>query len=76
MDEIRVEGVRFAEAREAVTHARMYGADAIRFAGRILVVEREEAVRLERENFAFAYLCEFKGRIVTVPANQGDADEA
>jgi len=74
METIRVEGTQFTKARDAVDHARMYGADAILFAGKILVVEKEESARLERERFAFAYLCEHKGRIVTVPVNEEMSD--
>ena len=45
------------------------GGKAIRMAGRNLVASEPDAQFLTALGAEFAYLCEHKGRIVTVPVN-------
>jgi hypothetical protein len=56
-------------AREAVSRAAATGGEAIILDGRKLVVSPEDAEKLEIAGVYFAYLCEHRGRIMTVPVN-------
>ena len=56
-------------AREAVRRAAATGGEAIILDGRKLVVSPEDAEKLEIAGVEFAYLCEHRGQILTVPVN-------
>lgn len=64
-----VDGFEFDTADEAMQHADAGGGTAILLGGRYWVVREEDARRLEAFGSVFAYLCDHKGRIVTVPVN-------
>ena len=64
-----VKFLEFPSAREAVQHAAANGGKAIRMGGRNLVASEPDAQFLAALGIEFAYLCEHKGRIVTVPVN-------
>ena len=67
---IEFEAVEFPSAHEAIQHsfASRQG-EAIRIAGKNLVVSWQDADRLAAAGVSFAYLCDDAGRIVTVPVN-------
>jgi hypothetical protein len=70
LKQIEVEGAEFPNARQAVAAAREDEREvAIRLAGKHLVVSQEAADRLAELGLYFAYLCEHRGRIMTVPVN-------
>jgi hypothetical protein len=65
-----IQGAEFPSAREAIRHARAsWRGKAILLGGKNLVVRPEDADRLAAAGVAFAYLCEHRGRVVTVPVN-------
>jgi hypothetical protein len=66
---IELEVTEFRTARGAVEHARGAGGRAIRLGGRNLVVREPDAEWLAGAGVGFYYLCEHRGRIVTVPVN-------
>jgi len=59
----------FPTALEAVRHAAQNGGKAILMDGRNLVASEPDTQFLAGLGIEFAYLCEHKGRIVTVPVN-------
>ena len=59
----------FDSAHEAIQHMEAQGGVAIRWEGKNLVVSEETADRLAVDGAEFAYLCDYEGRIVTVPVN-------
>jgi hypothetical protein len=56
-------------AREAVSRAAATGGEAILLDGQRLVVSPEDAEKLEIAGVCFAYLCDHRGQIMTVPVN-------
>jgi hypothetical protein len=46
------------------------GEAAILCGGRILVVKKEAAARLEASGAEFAFICDHQGTIVTIPADK------
>jgi hypothetical protein len=56
-------------SREAVDRAAATGGEAIILDGRKLVVSPEDAEKLEIAGVYFAYLCDHRGQIMTVPVN-------
>jgi hypothetical protein len=56
-------------AREAVGRAAATGGEAIVLDGQTLVVSPEDAEKLEIAGVYFAYLCDRRGQIMTVPVN-------
>ena len=64
------EALEFDTASEAIQYAQAAGkGEAILLNGRNLLVTWEVAERLASEGVDFAYLCDHKGRIVTIPVN-------
>ncbi len=53
---VEVRGSVFDSAMDAALHAEETGQEAILFAGKKVVVEKAEAMRLAEDGYAFAYL--------------------
>jgi len=56
-------------AREAIAHAAAKDMAAVLMNGIPAVVSRKDAERMETAGVSFAYLCDHKGTVVTVPVN-------
>lgn len=59
----------FKTAREAIAHAAAKDMAAVLLNGKPAVVSRKDAERMETAGVSFAYLCDHKGTVVTVPVN-------
>ena len=72
--QIKVTGIEFDTADEAIRHAKATGRVAVRLGGEVMVVQRAEAHRLDEAGVPFAYLNaapmgDGSERIVTVPVH-------
>jgi translation initiation factor 2B subunit (eIF-2B alpha/beta/delta family) len=56
-------------AREAITHTAARDMAAVLLNSKPAAVSRKDAERLETAGVSFAYLCDHKGKVVTVPVN-------
>lgn len=59
----------FKTAREAVAHAAAKDMAAVLLNGKPAAVSRKDAERMEAAGVSLAYLCDHKGKVVTVPVN-------
>jgi len=59
----------FKTARGAIAHAAAKDMAAVHLNGRPAVVSRKGAERMEAAGVSFAYLCDHKGKLVTIPVN-------
>jgi hypothetical protein len=67
---IELRAVEFPSAHEAIQHAYADGrGNAIHLGGKNLVVSEADAERLAAAGVYFAYLFDYRGRILTVPVN-------
>ena len=66
---MKFKAIEFQTADGAVIHAQAKGGTAVLIGGKYLVVSEDTAQRLGQAQLEFAYLCDHKGRIVTVPVN-------
>lgn len=63
--------VEFESAKRAVEQARAFeGGVAVLMDGKKYVMHKDYAYTLIARGKELAYLCSFKGRIVTIPANE------
>lgn len=73
---VRISGMEFADANEAIQHTEASGrGEAISVGGKVLVVEQAEADRLTSIGVEFAYLVDHEmpdgsHRIMTIPVNE------
>ena len=70
---MNIRAMKFEDARTAVEEAaRTNGAfKAILLSGEYLAARRRDVDRLEEAGVPFAHLVEKKGRLMTVPVNEG-----
>ena len=67
---IEFQAIEFESAGEAIQYAQAAGkGEAILVNGKNLVVDQAVSERLTASGVEFAYLCEHKKRIVTIPVN-------
>jgi len=68
---MQIEGIEFDTTGEAIqyTHAAGHGT-AIRAGVRNLVIRQDDAERMAAAGVEFAYLCDHKGHIVTIPVDR------
>ena len=67
---IEFQAIEFDSAGEAIQYTQAAGkGEAILVNGKNLVVEQAVADRLTANGVEFAYLCEHKKHIVTIPVN-------
>lgn len=66
---MNIRAVEYPTAREAIRNAEGKDEVAIRVEGRTLVVSQVTADNLATRRVSFAYLCDHKGRVMTVPVN-------
>ncbi len=66
---ITYEAVECENANEAISYAEADSGTAILIDGKYLVVKKAIADALTEAGFEFAYLCDHRGRIVTIPVN-------
>ena len=66
---MKIKAIEFKTAHEAMSHAAAEGGEAILINGNRMVVSEDTAGRLEEAKVEFAYLCDHKGRIVTILVN-------
>ena len=66
---MKFKAIEFKTADGAISHAEAEGSAAILIDGKYLVVPEDTAQRLGEAEVEFAYLCDHRGRIVTIPVN-------
>ena len=66
---MKFKAIDFKTADGAISHAQAEGSTAILIDGNYLVVPEDTADRLGQAKVEFAYLCDHRGRIVTIPVN-------
>ena len=67
---ITIHAIEFGSADEAIQHTEASGfGEAIMLDGKWLVVDQMTIDKLACTGASFAYLCDHKGQLVTVPVN-------
>jgi hypothetical protein len=66
---MKIHAIEFETEDEAMQHAAAIGWDAVLLEGKPLAVSEADTDRMAAAGTEFAYLCDHKGRIVTVPVN-------
>jgi hypothetical protein len=69
MKTIKIRAVEFDSAHEALEHAAVEHVNVILLEGKPCVIREDDCVRLAEAGVSFAYSCEHKGQIMTVPVN-------
>lgn len=67
-DAVTVMATLYASNGDAIQHANILGGKAV-LTDRPMVVSEEDADRMAAAGVEFAYLCDVRGQIVTVPVN-------
>lgn len=66
---MEIRRTEFGTMREAVAHAAANDMAAVMLDGKPATITKDDAHRLEADGVYFAYLCQHKGEVFTVPVN-------
>ena len=71
---MKIRRTEFGTMREAVAHAAANDMAAVMLEGKPATITKDDARRLESNRVYFAYLCQHKGEVFTVPVNESRAE--